>query len=215
MSEVSASQTPGRINTHLSVTAVIMPALIAAFAIFAGWRSTGNVSLALYASGAALVVLTAVIGLRGQRILNPQDYYGGLALVGLALFAFWASSDLPGMRGFSFGPGTAPRLFAGVLLGLAVIVTAVGLFVEGAELEHYAVRGPVMVTVAIIVFAAIIRPIGLVAASFLMFMIASVGSTETRWMEALIAAVALTIFCVFLFVYALNLPFQLWPRFVF
>jgi putative tricarboxylic transport membrane protein len=215
MSEASAYQAPTRDNTHLSYTAVIMPACIAAFAFFAGWRSTGNVSLALYASGAALAVLTAVVGLRGQRILNPQDYYGGLALVGLALFAFWASSDLPGMRGFSFGPGTAPRLFAGVLLALALAVTAVGLFVEGSELESYAIRGPVMVTIAIIVFAAIVRPIGLVAASFLMFLIASVGSSETRWLEALIAAVVLTAFCVLLFVYALALPFQLWPRFVF
>jgi putative tricarboxylic transport membrane protein len=192
-----------------------MPALLAAFGFFAGWRSTGNVSLALYASGAALAVLTAAIGLRGQRILNPQDYYGGLALVGLALFAFWASSDLPGMRGFSFGPGTAPRLFASVLLALAVLITALGLLMEGTELEKYAIRGPLMVTIAILTFAAVIRPVGLVAASFLTFMIASVGSTETRWIEALIAAVALTIFCVFLFVYALNLPFQLWPRIVF
>jgi putative tricarboxylic transport membrane protein len=192
-----------------------MPAVVAAFALFGGWRSSGNVSLALYASGAALVVLTAVIGMRGERILNPQDYFGGIALIGLALFAFWASSDLPGMRGFSFGPGTAPRLFASVLLGLAVVITAIGLFVEGTELETYAIRGPIMVTIAIVTFAVVIRPIGLVAASFLTFMIASVGSRETRWIEALIAAIALTIFCVFLFVYALNLPFQLWPRFVF
>ena len=213
MSEVSAPQASGRDPTTLSYTAVIMPTLLAAFALWSAWRTTGNVALALYASGAALVLLTAVIGLRGQRILNPQDYYGGLALVGLALFAFWSSSDLPGMRGFSFGPGTAPRLFAGVLLALAIAITAVGLFVEGQALEHYAVRGPVAVTIAIIVFAFLVRPVGLVAASFLTFIIASVGSTETRWIESLIAAVALTVFCVFLFVYALNLPFQLWPRF--
>jgi putative tricarboxylic transport membrane protein len=215
MSEVSAPSALSRDNKHLSYTAIIMPAAIAAFGFFAGWRSTGNVSLALHASGAALLVLTAVILLRRERILNPQDYYGGLALVGLALFAFWASSDLPGMRGFSFGPGTAPRLFASVLLGLAVIVTAVGLFMEGGELEHYAIRGPVMVTIAILTFAAIVRPVGLVAASFLTFIIASIGSSEVRWVEALIAAVGITIFCVFLFVYALNLPFQLWPRIVF
>ena len=30
-------------------------------------------------------------------------------LVLVALFALWAGSDLPGMRGFAFGPGTAPR----------------------------------------------------------------------------------------------------------
>jgi len=56
------------------------------------------------------------------RIRNPQDFYGGLVLVAVAAFALWASRDLPGMRGFAFGPGTAPRMFAMILgaLGLAV-----------------------------------------------------------------------------------------------
>ena len=48
-----------------------------------------------------------------RRIIrSPKDFWGGLSLVLLAAFALWASSDLPGMRGFAFGPGTAPRLFA-------------------------------------------------------------------------------------------------------
>jgi hypothetical protein len=34
-----------------------------------------------------------------------------------------------------------------------------------------------------------------------------------RWIESLLAAVGMTIFCVLLFVYALQLPFQLWPSF--
>src|SRR5205085_6043037 len=61
-------------------------------------------------------------------IRNPQDFYGGVALVGLALIALWASADLPGMRGFAFGPGTAPRLFALVLGGMGVWVVLLGLF---------------------------------------------------------------------------------------
>ena len=36
------------------------------------------------------------------RLRAPQDYYGGAALMAIALFALWASSDLQGMRGFSF-----------------------------------------------------------------------------------------------------------------
>jgi putative tricarboxylic transport membrane protein len=215
MSEVSAQHAPGRDNAHLSYTALILPTLLAAFAFWSAWRSTGNISLLLYCAAGALLLMTGIVGVRGHRILNPQDYYGGLALIGLALFAFWASSDLPGMRGFSFGPGTAPRLFASVLLIFAVGITAIGLFIEGSPLERYAIRGPLLVTIAILTFAFSVRTAGLVAASFCTFMIASAGSNEVRWLEALIAGVALTIFCVFLFVYALNLPFQLWPRFVF
>ena len=51
-------------------------------------------------------------------IRGPQDFVGGVALMAIALFALWASSDLQGMRGFSFGAGTAPRMFSVLLLGL-------------------------------------------------------------------------------------------------
>ncbi len=43
-------------------------------------------------------------------------------------------------------------------------------------------------------------------------MISIFGSTEMRWIESLIAAAVMTVFCVVLFVYLLNLPFQLWPQ---
>ncbi len=33
-----------------------------------------------------------------------------------------------------------------------------------------------------------------------------------RWIESVIAAAVMTLFCVLLFVYLLNLPFQLWPQ---
>jgi putative tricarboxylic transport membrane protein len=230
------AQEPPRAASHSGYTAIVMPALLAAFSFWASTHSTGTAIWLLVGSGVVLLIATTLLVLHGLRIVNikwlhvvaegtsgatlsglkitnPQDYYGGLALIFLALFAFWASSDLSGMRGFSFGPGTAPRLFAAILLVLGVAITLVGLFVEGQHLESYAIRGPVMVSIAILLFAALIRPVGLIISSFLVFIVASSGANDVRWIEALIAAVVLTVFCVFLFVYALGLPFQLWPRF--
>jgi putative tricarboxylic transport membrane protein len=131
----------------------------------------------------------------------------------LATVALIASSDLPGQRGFAFGPGTAPRLFSFVLAALGAAVALGGVFAEGPPIEKYRIRGPFFVIIAILAFAAMIRPLGLVPATFLTFLISILGSTEMRWVESLIAAVVMTLFCVLLFVYLLNLPFQLWPRF--
>jgi putative tricarboxylic transport membrane protein len=154
---------------------------------------------------------------QGQRmggwIRAPQDFWGGLILIGIAIFAIWASGDLPGMRGFAFGPGTAPRLFAGLLVVLGAAIAFIGLMVDGPKIEKYAIRGPLLITASIFTFAAIIRPVGLIIATFLTFMISAAASKETRWLESTIMAVAMTAFCVGLFVYLLNLPFQLWPRF--
>src|SRR5262245_24559807 len=160
--------------------------------------------------GIGLVGVATAFGFIPVRA--PQDYYGGLVLMMLAVLALIASADLPGQRGFAFGPGTAPRLFAILLFGLSLAVTIVGVVSDGPAIEKYRLRGPLWVLVAICLFAAMIRPIGLVIASFLTWMISICGTTEMRWIESLIAAAVMTVFCVVLFVYLLNLPFQLWPQ---
>lgn len=157
------------------------------------------------------------------KVRGPRDFYGGLALIGLAIIAIWASGDLPGSHGFAFGPGTAPRMFALLLAACGALVALSGLFIDGPPIEKFAFRGPAYVLVGILVFAATIRGVtvgpikipqlGLVISTFCAFIISIMGSTEMRWVESLLAGIAMTAFCVGLFVYLLQLPFQLWPLF--
>lgn len=147
-------------------------------------------------------------------VRNPQDFIGGLALVALAAFALWASSDLQGMRGFSFGAGTAPRMFATLLLGLGVAIAAIGIFSEGPHLAKYHWRGPLFVSLSIVSFALTIRPMGMIFAAMTSFLIAACGTHETRWVETFIVGACLTAFCALLFPYALGLPLQLLPTFM-
>jgi putative tricarboxylic transport membrane protein len=148
------------------------------------------------------------------RVRAPQDFYGGLALVALALFAIWAGSDLRGQLGFSFGPGTAPRIFAGLLAIVGTAIAVGGLMYDGPKIEGFAFRGPALICAGILVFALAIRPLGLVVTSYLTFIISIMASSEMKWRESLIAAGVMTAFCVGLFVYLLQLPFQLWPWFI-
>ncbi|MDO8875387.1 MAG: tripartite tricarboxylate transporter TctB family protein [Pseudolabrys sp.] len=166
-------------------------------------------------------------GIFREKIRGPRDFFGGLALIVIAALAIWASSNLPGQQGFAFGPGTAPRIFAGLLMFIGVVVMLMGLFIKGPPIESFAVRGPALVVVAILIFAATVRGIrvdlagipiripglGMVPATFMAFMISMFASREFRLVESLLAAVAMTTFCVVLFVYVLGLPFQLWPMF--
>jgi putative tricarboxylic transport membrane protein len=147
-------------------------------------------------------------------VRNPQEFVGGIALMAVAVFALWASSDLQGMRGFSFGAGTAPRMFGFLLLGLGALIAGVGVVTEGPHLAKYHWRGPFFVTVAILTFAFTIRPMGMIFAAMASFLIAACGTPETRWTETLIVAVCLTTFCALLFPYALGLPLQLLPTFL-
>jgi putative tricarboxylic transport membrane protein len=198
------------INTHNLIGGMIVAVLAL---LFLGWAFyLPNAVIPRFLSAALILVgVATAIGI--VPVHAPRDLYGGIALVMLATVALIASSELPGQRGFAFGPGTAPRLFAFALAALGAAVAIGGVFAEGPPIEKYKIRGPFFVIIAILAFAGIIRPLGLVPSTFLAFMISIVGSTEMRWIESLIAAVAMTVFCVLLFVYLLNLPFQLWPRF--
>lgn len=145
-------------------------------------------------------------------VRNPQDFWGGVVLVVFALFTIWAANDLPGMKGFAFGPGTAPRLFAWLLVITGAAVAVNGLIVHGPPLERWGVRAPILFIASVVFFGATVRPLGLVISAFFTLMIASAASKEVRWIEATIWAAVLTAFCVGLFYYGLNLPLQLWPR---
>ena len=147
-------------------------------------------------------------------IKGPQDFVGGLAMMAVALFALWASRDLQGMHGFSFGPGTAPRMFATLLMGLGAAVAIVGIVQEGPRLQHYAWRGPLFVMAGIVFFAFAIRPLGLIISGLATFLISALGSDETRWVEAIVVGICLTVGCAFLFPYILGLPMPLLPRFL-
>ncbi|MBR0869301.1 tripartite tricarboxylate transporter TctB family protein [Bradyrhizobium tropiciagri] len=147
-------------------------------------------------------------------IRGPQDFIGGLAMMAVALFALWASSDLQGMHGFSFGAGTAPRMFAVLLLLLGAGVALVGVLQDGPHLSHYSWRGPLFVSASIVFFALAIRPLGLVVSAFASFLIAAMGSNETKWLEAVVVGACLTAGCAILFPYILGLPMPMFPRFL-
>lgn len=161
------------------------------------------------------------------KVRGPREFYGGLVLIGIAILAIWASRDLAGSHGFAFGPGTAPRMFAILLVAMGAAVAIGGLLVDGPPIEKFAIKGPSYVVAAILLFACMIRGVsleyiglpitipgfGLVISTFVAFMVSILASSEMRWVESLLAAVGMTVFCVVLFVYALALPFQLWPSF--
>jgi putative tricarboxylic transport membrane protein len=144
-------------------------------------------------------------------VRNPQDFYGGVALLELAIFAWRASIELPGQQGFAFGPGTAPRLFIMLLALIAIGIMVHGLAVIGPQVERFAFRGPFFITAGIIVFAICIRSVGLIVSTYLLVLVSAAGSAEVRWLETAIWGAMLAAFSAILFPYVLNLPMQLWP----
>jgi putative tricarboxylic transport membrane protein len=146
-----------------------------------------------------------------RSLILRQDFLGGLAVIGVAAFAFWLAWGLPGGANGGMGPGTLPKGLAVLmgLLGLALLLSS--LFEQGEQLARWSIRGPAFVLGALVLFGLAVRPLGLAVAGPLAIAAAAFASSEVRWRETLLFGVLMTLFCVGLFKFALGLPIPLAP----
>src|SRR5262245_6708102 len=149
---------------------------------------------------------------RARGVLkSPLDFGGGLFLIGLAVVGFAGGFSLPFGQLSGIGSGLMPKSVAVLVGAFGVALVAQSLFVEGDRLEAWAVRGPIFVLGGVLVFAATIRPWGLVVAGPLAVIVSALADRDSRPVELAIVAVALTLVCGLLFKELLNLPIPFDP----
>jgi putative tricarboxylic transport membrane protein len=143
---------------------------------------------------------------RRRIVRSPRNLAAGLALLAIAAVALQATVRLDVGRLRAMGPGMLPRSVA-ALVGLSgLLLVAASLLRDGPPLSRWRLRGPVLVSLAILGFAATIRSVGLVVAGLLVVMVGGAASPEFRWKELAVFGVVVTAACVALFRYALGLP---------
>jgi hypothetical protein len=141
-----------------------------------------------------------------RRVRLSKDAVAGASLVALALFALWASADLPRGTLRSVGPGMLPRAVAVLILLTGAGLLVASLVKGGEALGRWSLRAPVFVVLALVAFALTIRSVGLVLAGPVLVLVSGAASAETRPVELIVFALVLTAFCVGLFRFALGLP---------
>jgi putative tricarboxylic transport membrane protein len=103
------------------------------------------------------------------------------------------------------GPAMFPRALA-VMLGISgMVLIAISLMRDGEGLEKWALRGPVLVNAGIILFALTIRPFGLAVAGMLALTVSGFATEEARPREVIVFAAAITLGCIILFRYLLDM----------
>jgi putative tricarboxylic transport membrane protein len=135
-----------------------------------------------------------------------------LFLLALALIAGWQVSRLTLGSFRQIGSGMLPGALA-LLTGVSGVALVLrGLANKGgAELRRWGVKAPLCVLGGAVFFGLTIRPLGLLVAGPGVVLIAALASEERRWREALLFALAMTLFCAVLFKLLLRLPIPLLP----
>ena len=148
---------------------------------------------------------------------DPTDLIGGLVLIAVSLFVVIYSQRWDFGTIAHMGPSFFPTVL-GAVLGLlgAVMVGNWWLAPPDADappaprLSDIAWRPAICILVSVTLFALLLRPLGLVAASALTVLIATLGENEITWTLRLILAVAVTAVTVGIFKLALGMTVPLW-----
>ena len=146
-----------------------------------------------------------------SRLLR-RDALAGLMFIAFSAWGFAVCADLEAGTASEMGPGYFPRLVSGIvlLLGVAIVINAVR---EAVPLPVAAGRWrpSVCVSLACLVFAALLEPAGVVAAIAATVLVGALAGERPR-APALLALIAgLALATVALFIWGLGIPMSIGP----
>lgn len=147
---------------------------------------------------------------------NLRDQIAGVLFIAVgAAISYKAQSYTVGVPSNS-GPGFFPFYLGIVLAGLGVAITAVASFTHDPEAERFSFRSRTFfgVLLPVVVFGAMLMPLGLVASSFVAVLLSSFASREVTWRGALINSVTLAVIVLLGFAVILKIQIPVWPQFL-
>jgi len=144
-------------------------------------------------------------------IRNPKDFWAGVLFVaiGIATFAYAARYALG--TAARMGPGYFPRILGLLLMVLGAIVALRALYVPGSRVPRFHWRPIVIVHGSVVLFGAIVQPLGVAVSTVILVVVASAASREFRPREALLSGIVLAALAVGVFVVGLSLQLPIWP----
>jgi hypothetical protein len=147
-----------------------------------------------------------------MRIRSPKDFWAGLFFIAAAA-GFMLLSRQYGMGNMHrMGPALFPTLVGAVLAGLGLIMAVRSFAIDGPPVPRFHARPILIGLIAISLFGAALAHFGLVAAVAVLVAVGAVASSESKPLEVAGLIVALIVFSVGVFAWALGLPIPLWPE---
>lgn len=146
-----------------------------------------------------------------MKIKAPKDFWAGLMFLAFGIGFAWAAQSYQMGSAVRMGPAYFPTMLGGLLAALGLLVFVQSFIVSGERVSHFFLKPLVLVLGGVVIFALLLRPLGLIAATFALILVAALGGYDFRMREVIILYVCLAIFAVLVFVKGLGLPFTLCP----
>lgn len=141
---------------------------------------------------------------------DAHDIFGGLALAALGLFAFFYAQSYEFGELNRMGPGYFPVALGVILAALGLLIAIPAFFREGSPI-HVEWKTFVLVLVSLVVFALTLKVLGLLLATALSVLIASLADREIRWKGRIFLATGIAAVTYVVFSLGLSMVLPIWP----
>lgn len=151
-----------------------------------------------------------------MQIRSRQDFWSGVMFCVLgAMFAILATRYSMGTAD-RMGPGYFPFWLGVILAGLGVVITlgALSPRAEETTIDRFNWRVIGLLIGSVVLYAALLNPLGVYLATFVLVVSSSYASHEFSLKVAVLNGIALVLFSYAAFVKGLGLVFPLWPSFL-
>jgi hypothetical protein len=144
-------------------------------------------------------------------IHNPKDFWSGALFVALGIATIVFGSKYTLGTAARMGPGYFPRILGILLIVLGGILAVRATRTVGPRIPPFRWRPTLIVLGSVVLFGAIVRPVGVALSTVILIVTASAASHEFRPRESLVAGVLLAALAVGVFVVGLQLQLPIWP----
>jgi Tripartite tricarboxylate transporter TctB family len=150
------------------------------------------------------------------RIRHQKDFWSGVMFfaIGLAFVGF--AQDYATGTAQRMGPGYFPTALGGLLAVLGLVIAIKGLAHEApdGDIERFHFGPLAIVLGAVVLFAFLLRPAGLVAALLALIGVSAYASHEFRVREVVPLAAFLVALVLAVFIWGLGMVIPVWPAFL-
>ncbi len=151
-----------------------------------------------------------------MHIKNQKDFWAGVMFILFGGFFAGFGTQYTFGTAARMGPGYFPTVLGIILMVLGLIVAVSGMSSKNSEekVNKFAWDVLLMILGSVTLFGVLLDPLGLIGSLIVLIMLSSYASHEHTWKASIGNTVVLILLCLFVFVYALSLQFQLWPAFM-
>jgi hypothetical protein len=143
------------------------------------------------------------------RVKSPQDFGAAVTFIVIGAAGLYFGREYSVGSAARMGPGYFPMLLSYCLIAIGAFVGFKSIATPGPSIALPKWRSSILLLAAIIVFGALIERAGLAPTVAICSFIAAFATTEAKVKETAVLSILLAAFVVFLFIYALNQPMQI------